>query len=50
MPCPTLDPVAGVGATGYAAWALGRNFIMIEINPQYVEGIRKRFYELPKIL
>lgn len=38
-----LDPVAGVGTTGYAAWTLGRNFIMIEINPQYVEGIRKRF-------
>lgn len=38
-----LDPVAGVGTTGYVAQALKRNFIMIEINPKYVEGIRGRF-------
>ena len=38
-----LDPVAGVGTTGYVAKALNRNFIMIEINPKYVEGIKKRF-------
>jgi len=38
-----LDPVAGVGTTGYVAKTLNRNFIMIEINPKYVEGIKKRF-------
>lgn len=38
-----LDPFAGVGTTGYVAKALNRNFIMIEINPKYVEGIKKRF-------
>ncbi len=38
-----LDPVAGVGTTGYVAKALNRNFIMIEINPKYVEGIKRRF-------
>jgi DNA modification methylase len=38
-----LDPVAGVGTTGYVAQALKRNFIMIEINRNYVEGIRERF-------
>ncbi len=38
-----LDPVAGVGTTGYVAKALNRNFIMIEINSKYVEGIKKRF-------
>ncbi len=38
-----LDPVAGVGTTGYIAKALNRNFIMIEINPKYVGGIKKRF-------
>jgi len=38
-----LDPVAGVGTTGYVAQALGRNFVMIEINRNYVEGIRERF-------
>lgn len=40
-----LDPVAGVGTTGYVASALGRHFIMIEINPRYVEGIKARFQE-----
>ena len=40
-----LDPVAGVGTTGYVAKALKRNFVMIEINPEYVEWIRKRFKE-----
>lgn len=44
-----LDPVAGVGTTGYVAKALNRNFIMIEINPKYVEGIKKRFQKLLKI-
>jgi len=41
-----LDPVAGVGTTGYVAKALNRNFVMIEINPKYVEWIKKRF-EIP---
>lgn len=44
-----LDPVAGVGTTGYVAKALNRNFIMIEINPKYVEGIKKRFQKPLKI-
>ena len=38
-----LDPVAGTGTTGYVAQALKRDFIMIEINPKYVEGIAERF-------
>jgi len=38
-----LDPVAGVGTTGYVAKALKRNFVMIEINPKYVEWMKKRF-------
>lgn len=38
-----LDPVAGVGTTGYVAYCLNRNFIMIEINPKYVKGIQRRF-------
>ena len=38
-----FDPVAGVGSTGYVAKALNRNFIMIEINPKYAEGIKSRF-------
>jgi len=38
-----LDPVAGTGTTGYVANALRRNFVMIEINKEYVNGIKKRF-------
>jgi len=38
-----LDPVAGIGTTGYTAKALKRDFVMIEINPEYVEWVKKRF-------
>jgi len=44
-----LDPVAGVGTTGYVAKSLNRNFIMIEINSKYVEGIKGRFKNPLKI-
>ena len=37
-----LDPMAGVGTTGYVANALNRNFVMIEINSKYVQAIEKR--------
>jgi DNA modification methylase len=38
-----LDPMAGTGTTGYVAKALGRDFVMIEVNPKYVQGIEDRF-------
>ena len=38
-----LDPVAGTGTTGYVAHILKRNFVMIEINQKYVNGILERF-------
>jgi len=44
-----LDPVAGIGTTGYVAKALKRNFVMIEINPKYVEWIKRRFEKPLKI-
>lgn len=37
-----LDPVAGTGTTGVVAKALNRNFVMIERNPRYVDGIARR--------
>jgi len=44
-----LDPVAGTGTTGYVARALGRDFVMIEINPEYVKGIEERFKQELKL-
>jgi len=38
-----LDPLAGTGTTGYVAQALKRNFIMIELNREYVKAVEKRF-------
>jgi len=38
-----LDPVAGTGTTGYVAKALNRDFVMIEKNSRYVNGIVERF-------
>jgi DNA modification methylase len=44
-----LDPMAGTGTTGYVAKALRRDFVMIEVNPKYVQGIEKRFKKPLKI-
>jgi DNA modification methylase len=38
-----LDPVAGLGTTGYVAQAYGRNFVMIEVNPKYADAMKLRF-------
>lgn len=35
--------MAGSGTTGYVAQTLKRDFIMIEIDPNYVKGMRERF-------
>ena len=37
-----LDPFAGSGTTGHAAYELGREFKLIEQNPEYVGLIRQR--------
>ena len=42
-----LDFFAGSGTTGAAAAELGRNFILIDQNPESIEVIRERFKELP---
>jgi DNA modification methylase len=36
-----LDPFAGVGTLGEAAIRLGRRFVLLEKNPEYVEVIKK---------
>jgi len=44
--CPidgvVLDPFAGAGTTGIAAIGYGRKFLGIELNPEYIEIMRKR--------
>ncbi|MCS7160443.1 MAG: site-specific DNA-methyltransferase [Gemmatales bacterium] len=41
-----LDPFAGSNVTGYAAELLGRRWISMEINAQYVAGSQFRFHQL----
>lgn len=44
--CPeggvVLDPFAGSGTTGYVSRALGRDYLLCELNPEYCELARKR--------
>lgn len=35
IPCVVLDPFAGSGTTGMVASKLGRDFVLIDINPKY---------------
>ena len=52
--CPSngivLDPFAGSCTTAVVAKKLGRNYIMIEINPEYCEVGRKRLEKIPSPL
>lgn len=41
-PCTVLDPFAGSGTTGVVAQKLGRSFIGIELNPDYVQMAQSR--------
>jgi len=45
-----LDPFFGSGTTGVVAKKLGRNFIGIEQNPEYVKLARRRLQEIPENL
>lgn len=45
VPCTVLDPFAGAGTVGLVADKLGRDSILIELNPLYAEMARKRIYE-----
>jgi DNA modification methylase len=46
VPCVVLDPFGGSGTTGVVARNLGRNFILIELNPKYVDMQLKRVTDL----
>jgi DNA modification methylase len=41
-PCTVLDPFGGSGTTAEVAEALGRRWILIELNPEYEPLIRQR--------
>jgi DNA modification methylase len=45
VPCTVLDPFTGSGTTGVVAHRLGRDFIGIELNPEYAEMARRRIRE-----
>jgi DNA modification methylase len=42
VPGTVLDPFAGSGTTGAVAYRLGRQFIGIELNPEYAEMAERR--------
>lgn len=42
VPCIVLDPFVGSGTTGIVARRLGRAFLGIELNPEYVAMARRR--------
>ena len=45
VPCTVLDPFGGSGTTGLVADRLGRDAILIELNPKYVEMAQRRIVE-----
>ena len=42
VPATVLDPFAGSGTTGVVALRHSRNFLGVELNPEYIELARKR--------
>ena len=43
--CVVLDPFGGAGTTGLVADRLGRNALLIELNPAYAELARRRIVD-----
>jgi DNA modification methylase len=44
-PCTVLDPFSGAGTTGLLALRLGRSYIGIELNPEYIAMSERRIRE-----
>jgi DNA modification methylase len=40
--CTVLDPFSGSGTTGMVALKTGRDYIGIDLNPEYIELARSR--------
>lgn len=45
-----LDPFSGAATTGLVAERLGREYIGIELNPDYVKMADKRVYDFGGVL
>lgn len=45
VPATVLDPFTGSGTTGLVALRLGRNFVGIELNPEYVKMATRRIQD-----
>ncbi len=45
VPCTVLDPFSGAGTTGLVALRLGRSYIGVELNPEYVAMSERRIRE-----
>ena len=50
IPATVLDPFAGSGTTGLVALAYGRQFVGIELNPEYLTLARTRLSQCPTTL
>ncbi|MCX8051185.1 MAG: site-specific DNA-methyltransferase [Chlorobi bacterium] len=44
-----LDFFAGSGTTGYAAWELGRRFLLVDNNPDALAIMAQRFAQVPDV-
>jgi DNA modification methylase len=42
VPCTVFDPFSGSSTTGVVATALGRHYVGLELNPEYIEMGRRR--------
>jgi DNA modification methylase len=45
VPCTVLDPFTGRGTTGVVANRMGRNFVGVELKPEYVKMSRKNIHQ-----
>lgn len=49
VPCVVLDPFSGSGTTGYVANREGRNFVGLDLNPEYLPLAEERITGMPPL-
>lgn len=50
VPCKVLDPFGGSGTTGLVAQMMGRDVVLCELNPDYIDIQRDRCEEIAPLL